>query len=101
MTNYRNVMAAAVLATAVFAGSAPLALAEELRVPVGSQADRSQISLPANGMSAASVRNRWGAPQDIKGPVGDPPISQWHYQDFVVYFEGNRVIHAVVKQHKD
>ena len=40
-------------------------------------------------------------PQDIKGPVGEPPISQWHYQDFVVYFEGNRVIHAVVKQHKD
>lgn len=101
MTNYRNVMAAAVLATAVFAGSAPLALAEKLRVPVGSQADRSQISLPANGMSEDSVRNRWGAPQNIKGPVGEPPISQWHYQDFVVYFEGNRVIHAVVKQHKD
>ena len=101
MTNYRNVMAAAVLATAVFAGSVPLAHAEELRVPVGSQADRSQISLPANGMSEDSVRNRWGTPQDIKGPVGEPPISQWHYQDFVVYFEGNRVIHAVVKQHKD
>jgi len=52
-------------------------------------------------MSEDSVRNRWGAPQNIKGPVGEPPISQWHYQDFVVYFEGNRVIHAVVKQHKD
>lgn len=102
MTNYRNVMAAAVLATAVFAGSAPLALAEELRVPVGSQADRSQISLPANGMSEDSVRNRWAPPPEHQRPSRrTPPISQWHYQDFVVYFEGNRVIHAVVKQHKD
>ncbi len=75
MTNYRNVMAAAVLATAVFAGSAPLALAEELRVPVGSQADRSQISLPANGMSEDSVRNRWGGapPRTSKAQSENPP----------------------------
>lgn len=94
-------MASAVLATAVCTGSVAMANAEELKVPVGSQADRSQISLPSTGMSEDSVRNRWGTPQEIKGPVGQPPISQWHYQNFVVYFEGNRVIHAVVKQHKN
>ncbi|MGC8119196.1 hypothetical protein [Marinobacter sp. VGCF2001] len=101
MTNYRNVLAAAMLATAVCAGTAPMVHAEELKVPVGSQADRSQISLPANGMSENSVRNRWGAPADIRGPVGQPPISQWHYQNFVVYFENNRVLHSVVKQQND
>lgn len=101
MRNYRNLMVSAVLTTAVFACSWPLAHAEQLRVPVGSQADRSQISLPANGTKSDAVRARWGAPVTIKGPVGQPPISQWHYQDFVVYFERNRVVHSVVKPQKD
>jgi hypothetical protein len=51
-------------------------------------------------MSQASVRQRWGNPLDIQGPVGQPPISQWHYSDFVVYFERDLVMHAVVKRPK-
>jgi len=92
----------AVCAAATIAGLAmsPLTavMAEEVRVPVKSQAERgAQENLPRTGMSQSSVRNGWGDPVRVSGPVGDPPISQWHYADFVVYFEGDRVIHSVLK----
>ncbi len=89
---------AATALTALAMGPLPTAVAEEVRVPVMSQAERSaQASLPRTGMSQSSVRNGWGNPRETAGPVGDPPISQWHYEDFVVYFESDRVIHAVLK----
>lgn len=47
-------------------------------------------------MSTASVRARWGEPQSVRGPVGEPPISQWRYPGFTVYFERDRVIHTVL-----
>ena len=90
---------AGALATAILFTLAPVsgAFAEELRVPVGSQADRSQQSLPRTGMTQASVQASWGQPASVEGPVGQPPISQWHYGKFVVYFENDRVIHSVLK----
>jgi hypothetical protein len=30
--------------------------------------------------------------------VGEPPISSWEYEPFVVYFEYDRVIHSVAKR---
>ncbi|WP_100639669.1 hypothetical protein [Marinobacter salexigens] len=89
---------AGALATAIILTLTPLsgAFAEDLRVPVGSQADRNQQSMPRTGMTQASVRASWGQPDSIKGPIGQPPISQWHYGKFVVYFEGDRVIHSVL-----
>jgi len=98
MKNNRNLLAAFTLAALMSAGAIPAVQAEDLAIPVGSQADRSQVSLPSNGMSQDSVRARWGAPQDTRGPVGEPPISQWHYSNFVVYFEHERVVHAVIKR---
>ena len=90
----------AATATATFL-LAPLgtANAEELRMSVKNQAQKSlQEDLPRNGMSESSVSNRWGQPQSVTGPVGQPPIHQWHYQGFIVFFEGNRVIHSVLRQ---
>ena len=55
---------------------------------------------PTRGMTAASVESKFGVPQAKVAPVGDPPISRWEYQDFVVFFEYDRVIHAVVKRRK-
>lgn len=55
---------------------------------------------PTAGMTAASVESKFGAPQSKEAAVGDPPISRWDYQDFVVYFEYDRVIHAVIKRKK-
>lgn len=100
MKNKHNLIAAMALTSLISAGMASHVHAEELTIPVGSQADRSEISLPSTGMSQDSVRNRWGAPQEMKGPVGEPPISQWHYPNFIVYFEHDRVLHSVVKRNR-
>jgi hypothetical protein len=53
---------------------------------------------PTRGSTQASVEARYGAPQKADESVGDPPISKWHYEKFVVYFEYDRVIHAVLKR---
>jgi len=52
---------------------------------------------PTRGMSQARVESVYGAPQSREAAVGEPPISSWHYADFVVYFEFDKVIHAVSK----
>lgn len=51
---------------------------------------------PAHGASMDQVLQRFGEPQQRLGPVGEPPISHWVYPGFIVYFEHERVIHAVV-----
>ncbi len=58
------------------------------------------VNRPERGMTMQQVLQNWGEPQRRVGPVGDPPISHWIYDDFVVYFEGNRVVHAVVPHRK-
>lgn len=53
---------------------------------------------PTRGMTQDSVQSRYGAPATVKAPVGDPPITRWEYAEFVVFFEYDRVIHAVRKR---
>lgn len=53
-------------------------------------------SRPSRGMTQASVEARFGSPVQKVAAVGDPPISRWVYPGFTVYFEYDRVIHAVV-----
>ena len=53
---------------------------------------------PTRGMTQTSVEAKYGAPASIKAPVGDPPITRWEYADFVVFFEYDKVIHAVRKR---
>jgi hypothetical protein len=55
-------------------------------------------SRPARGTTQAQVESKYGSPVSKKAAVGDPPISRWDYQDFTVYFEYDRVIHAVLKR---
>ena len=55
-------------------------------------------STPTRGMTAASVESKYGTPDAKVAAVGDPPISRWEYSSFVVFFEYDRVIHAVVKR---
>ena len=52
---------------------------------------------PQRGMTMRAVERSWGAPNTRRAAVGDPPISRWDYAGFTVYFEHNRVIHAVAK----
>jgi len=55
-------------------------------------------SRPVRGTTQAQVEAKYGSPVSKKAPVGDPPISRWEYPGFTVYFEYDRVIHAVLKR---
>lgn len=90
-------MAASLAMTALGTGFLPQAKAEQVKVPLMSQGDRESRALPDTGQTRKTVRQRFGDPVSTSGPVGDPPISQWHYDDFVVYFEYNHVIHTVAR----
>lgn len=67
-------------------------LIEGLQAAGGTSAER-----PRRGMSMDAVQAKWGQPLTRQGAVGEPPISRWEYGDFVVFFEYQRVIHAVRK----
>jgi len=53
---------------------------------------------PTRGMTQQRVESKFGSPVSVVSPVGDPPITRWVYADFVVFFEYDRVIHAVAKR---
>lgn len=58
-------------------------------------------ALPAKGITMKAVRKQFGEPRDKQGPVGggspkQPPITRWNYDGFIVVFENDRVIDAVV-----
>ncbi|MCH7821570.1 MAG: hypothetical protein IIA07_06090 [Proteobacteria bacterium] len=53
---------------------------------------------PTRGMKQDVVESKFGIPQSRDAAIGDPPISRWEYRDFVVFFEYDRVIHAVIKR---
>jgi hypothetical protein len=59
------------------------------------------MNLPQRGLTMAQVEHRYGAPlQKLDTRGGDtprhPPINRWVYAGYTVYFERNRVIHAVI-----
>lgn len=57
-----------------------------------------QAGKPTRGMSQEIVEATFGSPQNARQAVGEPPITRWEYADFVVFFEGDLVIHAVTKR---
>jgi hypothetical protein len=71
--------------------------AEQITLPIGEQTRQSELQLPERGMHKNTVLEDFGDPQEMTSAVGEPPISQWRYGEYVVYFEGNWVIQAVVK----
>lgn len=50
---------------------------------------------PPRGVTMVEVERLLGPPQTKTEPVGDPPITVWHYPKFNVYFEFDRVLHSV------
>ncbi len=52
---------------------------------------------PQRGMTQTQVRAQFGAPEETKGPAGQPPISRWVYPDYTVYFENQAVLHSVTR----
>ena len=85
-----------VSAIALLVAFGSMASAETVKMDGGMA--RSDDGRPSRGMTQASVESKYGSPVSVNAPVGDPPISKWVYADFVVFFEYDRVIHAVVKR---
>ncbi len=65
-------------------------MADTLRMPAAGE-----VATDLRGLTMDAVRARLGAPRKMLPPVGDPPITRWVYDDLTVYFEHDRVIHAV------
>ena len=53
---------------------------------------------PKSGTTMANVEKTFGMPAQVHAAVGQPPITRWDYPTFSVYFEHDRVIHAVAKR---
>ncbi len=54
------------------------------------------IETPQRGISMEAVQAKFGEPSNKSGPVGSPAITKWFYPNFVVVFENDKVLHAVV-----
>jgi len=83
---------AALLCAAAPAG---VAYAETIVVNDQIMVRESSVERPARGSTMRSVEARFGAPRMRHPTVGDPPITRWDYDSFSVFFEHDRVIHAV------
>lgn len=74
------------------------ALADRVQIPVGQQQGAlTEEQLPQNGIKKSQVEERFGEPVERREAVGEPPISSWVYEDYVVYFEGDRVLRSVLQ----
>ena len=93
--NYRALTVSAVLAAGVV-GFAPICRADIVASEDGIAVRDAGVAAPARGMSMAQVASKFGDPLTKVAAVGTPPISRWEYSGFVVYFERDHVIHAVV-----
>ena len=72
------------------------AVAETLAVDGQVAVKPSGVETPQRGASMTAVEARFGAPANKSDPVGNPPITKWFYPNFVVVFEHDKVLHAVV-----
>jgi hypothetical protein len=54
------------------------------------------VETPQRGATMTAVEARFGAPSNKSSAVGTPPITKWFYPNFVVVFENDKVLHAVV-----
>lgn len=71
-------------------------LAETLAIDGQVTIKPANFETPQRGSSMAAVEARFGAPANKSSAVGDPPITKWFYPNFVVVFEHDKVLHAVV-----
>ena len=80
----------------------PSAQADTLLIDGIDMDTQSKSLRPRAGMSMTAVESTYGAPLERHSPVGgsaveQPPITRWDYAAFSVYFEHDRVIHAVAR----
>jgi len=79
-------------------GAAAPSFAETLAIDGQVAIKASAVETPIRGSSMSAVEQKFGAPANKSSPVGSPPITKWFYPTFVVVFENDKVLHAVVTQ---
>src|SRR5256885_94262 len=91
-----RMMLAALLAACAAAGAAG---AETPVVNDQGQGRESQLDRQKRGSTMSEVEKHFGAPvarhPTVGGAPHQPPITRWDYNGFSVFFEHDRVIHAV------
>jgi hypothetical protein len=73
------------------------AVAETLVVDDQVQLRNSAVERPNRGATMSAVEQKFGQPAQRHATVGQPPITRWDYPGFSVFFEKDRVIHAVAQ----
>lgn len=68
--------------------------ADKLAIP-GHYQSGSVTVMPKRGSSMEQVLADFGEPERRIDPIGEPPITEWDYGDFRVYFEYRTVLHSV------
>jgi hypothetical protein len=83
------------VAVLALGATAPV-LAETLAIDGQVTIKPAGVETPQRGASMTAVEARFGAPANKSSSVGNPPITKWFYPNFVVVFEHDKVLHAVV-----
>jgi len=72
----------------------PASAGDALVIP-GHVASTEHQVMPRRGISMDEVLSQFGEPDERFGPIGEPPISEWVYGSFRVYFEHHLVLHTI------
>ncbi len=72
----------------------PATAGDQLTIP-GHVATTDKQVMPSRGLSMDDVLSEFGEPDERFGPVGEPPITEWVYGSFRVYFEYEIVLHSI------
>ncbi len=70
------------------------AIAGSMTIPGHTPTDQEQ-SMPVRGVNMESVLLEFGEPVKRYEAIGEPPISEWVYSNFRVYFEHEIVLHSI------
>lgn len=73
---------------------APALQAQSLTIPGHAESDQRQV-MPRRGIDMNAVIVEFGQPDERYGPIGEPPITEWVYGGFRVYFEHDLVLHSI------
>jgi hypothetical protein len=68
--------------------------ADTLSIP-GHYETNSSLAMPKRGSSMEQVLAKYGEPVERHDAVGQPPITEWNYGDFRVFFEYQTVLHSI------
>ena len=77
-------------------GVAAPAFSETLAIDGQVAIKPASVETPQRGSTMTAVEAKFGAPANKSSAVGNPPITKWFYPHFVVVFENDKVLHAVV-----